>query len=64
MCLFIINFLISIPDYRQDIEAQNETNGGNATVNETKPPDYFADLPPTYEEAMKLKSQEENSTVI
>ena len=58
-CLLIL-------DYRQDIEAQNEANETteNATINETKPPEYFADLPPTYEEAMKLKAQEQNSTVI
>ena len=52
----------------EDIEAQNDNRNENQTSNNTsvqntKPPDYFEDLPPTYEEAMKVKLQEEENSV-
>ena len=43
-----------------DIEAQNELN----SEARAKPPDYFEDLPPTYEEAMKMKNLEETSSKV
>ena len=43
-----------------DTEAQNQ----DRTVDNSKPPDYFEDLPPTYEEAMRMKNQEETSTKV
>ena len=43
-----------------DIEAQNETN----SEARAKPPDYFEDLPPTYEEAMKMKNLEASTSKV
>ena len=43
-----------------DTEAQNQ----DTNVDNSKPPDYFEDLPPTYEEAMRMKNQEETSTKV
>ena len=43
-----------------DIEAQNEIN----SEARAKPPDYFEDLPPTYEEAMKMKNLEASTSKV
>ena len=43
-----------------DIEAQSEIN----SEARAKPPDYFEDLPPTYEEAMKMKNLEASTSKV